>query len=105
VVAAFLLLVAGGVVLVVLARLARSPQTERTLRRAASVALSIVGSLLLLYGLFACTYQGDGGSETTVGVTGHQIDAAFAGIFALVLAFAAFWAAVRALRPRNRGAQ
>jgi hypothetical protein len=43
-----------------------------------STPLFAVGVLLALYGVFALTYNGDGGS-TTVTLTGHQLDAHLVG--------------------------
>ena len=56
----------------------------KPVRALTSTPLFAVGVLLAFYGVFALTYNGDGGS-TTVTLTGHQLDAHLVGGVSVVL--------------------
>ena len=57
------------------------------MRRAAECLLLVSGVLVCLYGLFAVVYEGDAsGSDTTVSVVGHAIDADLVGVLLIGLA-------------------
>ena len=59
------------------------------------------GILIGLYGLLALFYRDEGGGSTYVTLFGHQMNAHFVGVSALVLALAVIFVSVWFMRRRN----
>ena len=59
------------------------------------------GILIGLYGLLALLYRDEGGGSTYVTLFGHQMNAHFVGVSALVLALAVIFVSVWFMRRRN----
>jgi hypothetical protein len=77
-------------------------ESARPARRSARVllglALLVWAGVLALYGLFAIVYEGDGGADARVEVSGRDLDADLVGGIALALAVAAILAGAIVLR-------
>ena len=54
-----------------------------------SLALTVLGVLLTLYGLLGLTYRGESGGSTYVMIGGHDVDAHLVGAFSLVVGLVA----------------
>jgi hypothetical protein len=63
--------------------------------------LLLAGVLLVLYGLFAIVYNGDGGSDAYVKIAGYHVSADLVGGLALIVGAGAIYASV-VLRRRWR---
>ena len=72
----------------------------RGLRLTAGILLLLVALAMFLYALVACSWQGEGGGNTTVEVLGKRIDSDSAGLLYTVAAFPRALIAISLMRRR-----